>query len=366
MSSRVAVGLAVMLVLVPALGAQQPAASNPEVRLTALAARLDSLQRGFDSADVARRLASRPERKAHVTRAGRIVLVHWETVSSNRAQRITSRADSIVSEFGGISPAYLDAVVFVQDGTEFPDSVRASLGLSRRTPRGLDWRSSDTMQVAERLAASIGSGYRMTLDSVWRAWLPNDFGMVWIAKQQEEWALRSLTEPYFELGHGCLAGRLAACRLWLGIDSDSEPLAVRYTPTDLRRRVESQFPTRVPDRSSCLSGNDAACMRLAGVPGMLDRVPAPHEARASLIRAVWARHGAAAIGAALADRRGSVGERLMRAAGVSEDSLVLEWRAWTLARGRPDRLAASVPQALSVLFAALLVVFAASRSGRWR
>ncbi|MFI5279090.1 MAG: hypothetical protein ACHQU1_01235, partial [Gemmatimonadales bacterium] len=66
------------------------------------------------------------------------------------------------------------------------------------------------------------------------------------------------------------------------------------------------------------------------------------------------------------DSSGGVGERLARAVGIGEDSLVAEWRAWVLARGRPQRLMATLPQSMSVVVAALLLVFLAARSGRWR
>jgi hypothetical protein len=69
------------------------------------------------------------------------------------------------------------------------------------------------------------------------------------------------------------------------------------------------------------------------------------------------------VARALADTTGSIGERLARASGVGEDSLMLEWRYWVLNRGgRPsDRnlLADGVP---AVLLAALLL--AAARRSR--
>jgi hypothetical protein len=89
-------------------------------------------------------------------------------------------------------------------------------------------------------------------------------------------------------------------------------------------------------------------------------------ARGSLLRAVRVVHGAAALRRALADTSGSVGVRLARASGVSEDSLLAEWRAWLLTGGGGRRVTADFADGVPVALLGALLLLAAARSGRWR
>ncbi len=302
-------------------------------------------------------------------RAGRLTALFWESTSPELGQRMVVRADSMLEAFDAGLAGWLDRTVAVEMNASDTARVLATPGLRRRTVLEFSWISSnDTLNGAWHIADQIARRYRNTLDSEWQAWLPFEYGMHWQPKLEGEWALLSLTRPLVTTGAGCLAGRVSECRLWLALDRTDRPVAMRYRVADLRAELRrmSWYVTPPPDRDACLHGEDAACLRFAESRPFVNPIPAPEFARASLVRATWALHGQAAVAHAFADVEGSVGERLARAAGVSEDSLVSEWRTWTLARGRMDRLAMTVPQFIAVIFAALLVVFLAARSGRWR
>ncbi|MFI5208301.1 MAG: hypothetical protein ACHQX4_09810 [Gemmatimonadales bacterium] len=354
------------LLVASRLAAQRP--SDPDPRGSALLARAESLSQWQQQADSGRRREYAERRHGQLLRAGRLQLVLWESVTPEIGQRIATRTDSALEDFGGPMAEWLEHVVGVQANATDAAHVLAMPGTRGRTVVDLDWAyTKDTVSGALNIAGQIARGYRSSLDSVWRTWLPNEFGVVWLSQHESEWALVSLTEPFVSSGAGCLAGRLGECRLWLALDRTARPLATRYRAADLRAEIRrTQFAAAYPDRDACLGGDDAACVRFAESHQVVDPIPSPDIARASLVRATWALHGSRTISRAFADSAGSVGERLARAAGIGEDSLVAEWRAWTLARGRTDRLAATLPQSLAVIFAALLVVFLAARSGRWR
>lgn len=364
------------------LRAQRPA--DPDPGGTALLVRAESLSRIRASLDSVRRREFFARRRAQVLRAGRLTVVLFESISPELGQRIIGRADSVLETFGGGLAEWLDHVVAVQVNVSDAARILATPALSHRTAVELDWMrpalvdileahvhsttaEGDTVGGAYQVASEIERRYRGTLDSAWQAWLPGGF-VVWRPKIEGEWALRSLTEPVVTSGAGCLTGRVSECRLWLALDRTDRPVATRYRVADLRAQVRRSTWLRrtVPDRDACLGGDDAACVRFAESYPVVNPMPAPEFARASMVRAIWALHGPATVTRAFADTAGSVGERFARAAGIGEDSLVSEWRMWTLARGRMDRLAMTLPQFMAVIFAALLVVFLAARSGRWR
>lgn len=344
--------------------------SGPDARTATLLVRAESLSRDLKEKDRLRRAATESGRRGQVLQAGRVVAVFWESVSPETGQRLVERVDSIIEAFGGGPAELLDHVVAVQWHTADSARLLAQAALARRSPVEMDWGGDEVRHPevgAWELVGQIGRRYRRTLDSAWQRWLPQDYGILWERNWSDAWALATLTEPETTTGTGCLAGRLHECRLWLGLDDIARPIATRYRASDLRLPI-----TRWrnwggdPDRQTCLNGDDAACVRFAEAHRLVPSIPSPDYARESFVRAVWALHGPVALARAFTDRQGSVGERFARAVSIREDSLVAEWRTWTLGRGRTDHLAASLPQALIVLLAATLLVGAAARSGRWR
>ncbi len=354
------------LLVAARLAAQRPSDADP--RGSVLLARAESLSRWQQKADSTRRNEYAAQRRGQLLRSGRLQLVLWESVTLEVGQRVATRADSALEDFGGGLSEWLEHAVGVQANATDTARVLTAPDTRGRAVVALDWTNTkDTVSGALNIAGQIARSYRNTLDSAWQNWLPMEYGAVWLSRQEGEWALASLTEPAVSTGAGCLAGRLGDCRLWLALDRTSRPVATRYRAEDLRAEVRrTEFAAAYPDRDACLGGDDAACVRFAESRRLVSPIPSSGIVRASLVRAIWALHGPTAVARAFADTAGSVGERFARAAGISEDSLMAEWRAWTLARGRTDRLAATLPQSLAVIFAALLVVFLAARSGRWR
>jgi hypothetical protein len=358
--------LAALLVALPLAAQRRP---DPDPRATELLARAESLSAELTAAARVRGFEAATRRRGHVVRAGRFVSVFWEAVTPQVAQSVVARADSVLESFGGSPAAWLDRIVGVQFNSMDTARLLADPAMRHRIPAELDWTpAQDTIDGALAVALQISGRYRRTLDSTWQSWLPMDYGVVWV-KPSGDWALMALTNPEWSTGTGCLAGRLGECRLWLGLDRTARPVAMRYRADELRTHVKdlAWYRRSSVDRDACLqNGDDAACVRFAESQPVVDPIPSPGIARASLVRAAWTLHGATAVSRAFADTTGSIGERFARAVGISEDSLVSEWRIWTLARGRTERMAATLPQSLAVIFAALLVVFLAARSGRWR
>ena len=135
-----------------------------------------------------------------------------------------------------------------------------------------------------------------------------------------------------------------------------------FTAAELRESM-SQGAKWLAERSasgrSCLGGMNAACYAFARETGYTKPFPADDAGRRSLIRAVWALHGAVAVAGALADTAGGIGTRLARGSGVGEDSLMLEWRYWVLTRGgRPSVRGLLADAAPAVLLAGLLLAAA--------
>jgi hypothetical protein len=158
------------------------------------------------------------------------------------------------------------------------------------------------------------------------------------------------------------------------LDADEHAYRARYRGADIRRRTAGNdywFGSELRQTSQaeiqrCRDGDDDTCLRLVEKAAMMDSVPAADIARSSLLQAVRALHGPDALRAALLKRTGSLGERLAGASGIGVDSLVREWRSWTLSRGRVDRVRAGPGDAAVVILTIALMVFLAARSGRWR
>lgn len=366
MCSRAGVVLALALLARggTAVAQRTAAAAADDAGDRALLARADSLYAELQ----ARRAAQRASRRAQLEAADGVSVLFWEAVPRTVRQVLVADGAAMLREFGAVPDSFARNSVVVQvwatdtaavlDAPAFRDSRRI----------GMEWpQPSDTTNVRWRIAASIAAEYRETLDAAWRTWLPVDYGIAWKREREGGAAMRSLTQDVTFGGRECLAGKMAECRRWLGLDPDEHPYATRYRAEELRRMTrERWFGTSNADRSACLGGSDDACLRFVEERRWLSLIPAPDAARAAMIRAVHALHGAPAVQAALADTAGGVGARFAQAAGVSEDSLVAEWRVWVLSGGRPQRVTASAGDALPIMLLAGLALLLASRSGRWR
>lgn len=339
---------------------------DPDSRSTTLLARAESLEAALQQSAQARDAEDQALHRGQVFQAGRVVAVLWEVVNPVVGQRLLATVDSTIGSFGGGPAGLLDSLVVVQVLATDTARVLSRSALTQRRRIELDWVEADPDAGATRLINGIGRLFRTELDTVWQNWLPTNYGIEWSNRERLA-ARNSLLEPGVATGQGCLTGRVSQCRLWLGLDDDARPIAMRYRGSEIRQSIAGWTAwSGLRDRQACVRGDDAACIRFAEAHATVPPIPAPDIARASLLRALWTLHGPQALERAFADTRGSIGERLARAASIREDSFVTEWRVWTLGLGRSEPLAATLPQAVIVLLSVIVVVWTATRSGRWR
>lgn len=333
----------------------------------ALLARAESLWSGITRRDSASFYRLGLARGARRFDAGPLTVLLPGSVGTETGRRIASGAAQYV---GGVIPSAFVAsrVVVTYAATGVDLKLRAE-ALDGRTKVMADVRAEpDTFADGWVVAVALALDYRETRDSVWGGWLPLDLSLGWTLRRDGPAAVRELMRGDTRTGADCLAGGVAACRLWLGLDRDTAPYAVRYKPDELRRQIEATWfawGSAVGVMRRCIAGSDDACVRAAAL-GAVAPIPAGPAPRGSVLAFVRSRRGPAPLERALADESGSVGDRLARAAGLPEDSLVQEWRIWLLTGGGQRRVTASVADALPVLMFGGLLLLAAAGSGRWR
>jgi hypothetical protein len=349
------------------LSAQGPLEGS--VRDRALLSRAESLLAWANAKDSTLLVARRVAWRARLAVSGGLVLVVPSVVSSDHALRALDSARSLLREFGGIPESFPRSLVIYSFRALDTGAVLASRMLRARTRVQVslmqDTGGSWTVNGWD-VAASVMQAYRASLDGDWRTWLPADFGLGGWERSSAWQAYRELTEAPWSVGVRCVSGEPAGCRLWLGIDRDSAPYTTRYSAAELRTHFSSgsrEWRAARADRGvACLHGEDAACVEYAIQIQQPRPFPAFDVGRRSMLRAVHALHGPTAVARVLADSVGSVGDRLARAAGINEDSLVREWRYWVLTRGGRPRERSFAAEAAPVLLAAGLLLFAATRS----
>jgi hypothetical protein len=328
---------------------------------SAAIARADSIQRS----------TVRDQRLGQIITTATVPVIVWRSISQGLAELVAESASALIGTLGVIPRTALDSLVVVQASTSDIDALLALPQLrGRRMQVFNEEMFTDTSRVIWAVASATLTSWTSTLDTTWRAW-STDPRLGWSRDREGEWAQRALTGAADEVGKGCLAADLRDCRRWLGLDADEHPYRTRYRGSDIRRRLAQNFywgdrQSWWLDAERCRDGGDDACIRLAERFGSLDPVPAPDIARSSLLQAVRALHGPDALRAALLKRTGSLGDRLAGASGIGVDSLVREWRNWTLSRGRVDRVRAGLGEMAMVILTVALMVFLATRSGRWR
>lgn len=354
--------------------AQMPPGATAQERV--LLARADSLWRQIEARTERDRMARRELSRGRLVEAGGLAVVVPGEVTADEALGSLDTAAAILREFGGIPEAFARSVVVVSQNATDTNLALATPGVRsrRRVPLGgiqptqVKGGGTNLNFPGLAVASAVAWAYKDTRDSAWREWLPGDYGIGRWTRSSAWTAFESLTRSPFAVGSRCLAGDVRGCRLWLGVDRDSSPYRSRYQATEIRDYLNRYYRWFVQGSEAgrdCLSGTGTACYDFAreGHRLFISQFPAGDAGRRSLVRAVRTLHGARALERALADSAGGVGERLARAAGIGEDSLLIEWRYWVLTRGgRPqDRnlLADAFPAAL---LAALLL--AAARRSR--
>ena len=345
--------------------AQAPGAGT--VRARALLARAESLWTQLGQRDSANTQRIYRERRARRFDAGPLTVLLPGSVGLETGFRVATGAAGYLGE--ALPPEFVASRVVVAFTATGVDSVVRAEGLSARTRVMADVAAKpDSLADGWVAAAAVARDYRDALDTTWREWLPQDLAMAWTLRRDGAAAARDLMSGDTRAGADCLAGSVAGCRLWLGLDGDASPYLVRYGSDGLRRLVANRYFEATSARDlahECTTGSDEACERLASL-GFLPAIPAGLAPRSSVLAFIRARKGPAALPRAFADVQGSVGERLARSAGIPEDSLVGEWRIWLLTGGGQSRVTADLGDALPVVVFGGLLLLAAARGGRWR
>jgi hypothetical protein len=350
--------------------ATQSEAQAPRVG-TALArtrlARAEALFADIVVRDLANQHRTYRERLATRFDSGPVTTMLAGSVGAETGRRTAAGAAGYV---GGVIPqAFVASRVVVALAASGVDSVLRASSLGSRIRVLADVPAQpDTLADGWIVAAALARAYSETLDATWREWLPPDLGLGWTLRRDGSAAVRDLMRGDTHGGAECLGGSVAGCRLWLGLDRDANPYATRYRPAELRRLTAGRYFATGDARNlaqECTAGSDDACLRLASL-GFLPAIPAGPVSRGSILAFVKTRTRPAAVERALADTAGSVGDRLARAAGIPEDSLVGGWRIWLLTGGGQPRVTATLRDALPVVIFGGLLLLAAARSGRWR
>ena len=367
MSRVVRVAVALALTAGARVAAAQGARGG-EAATRALLARAEALQAQLARQDSVARQARYAELRARRFDAGDLTVLLPAAVGEVTGRRIATGAWAYLDTLGAIPAGYVRSLVAVAYEATERDSVTSAEGLQHRTRVMVEVPAHpDTLADGWTVAIEIARAYVDTLDADWRAWLPFDLGIGWKHGREDAAALRDLAAAATRTGSECLGGTAAGCRLWLGLDRDPDPFASRYTVAEIRQVAAARpfYEYMGPVVTQCVGGSDEACLRFAR-SGQVRPVPASTSAIRSVLREVRVVHGAAALRGALADTTGAIGQRLARAAGIGEDSLVREWREWLLTGGGGPRIAAGFREAMPVLVFGGLLLLAAARSGRWR
>ncbi len=344
---------------------QVPGAGTVSAR--ALLARVDSLRMQLAQRDSASRRPTYVERRARRFDAGPVAALLPGSVGMETGRRVAAGAERYVG--GAIPTEFVASHVVVAFAATGVDSMLRAERLGPRTRLMADVAARpDTFADGWAVAAALATAYGETLDTTWREWLPLDLGVGWTLRRNGRGAVWDLMRGDTRAGAECLAGNVAECRLWLGLDNDASPYRVRYRPKELRRQIGSRWFAWGDARAlahDCTTGSDDACVRVASL-GLLPAIPAGPSPRSSMVAFVRAGKSSTALPRAFADSAGSVGDRLARATGLPEDSLVQEWRIWLLTGGGQPRVTADLRDALPVVIFGGLLLLAAARSGRWR
>jgi hypothetical protein len=352
----------------PALRAQVPRGRPSGTR--ALLARAESLQAQLAERDSLAERAVYQRRLARRFSAGDVTVLLAGTADEVVGTAVAARGWALLDTLGALPRGFAASRVVVDVFALGVDSVLRAEGLSggERVPADF-FPALDTVSGGFVVAMALARAYGAMLDPTWRSWAPAGLTLGWMEGRDGVAARHDLLAGETRVGGKCLEGEVRQCALWLGIDHEDHPFRVRYAPSELRRHLEGRMSRFGPSGATprqCVNGSDEACIRFAESTRYVDPIPAPSAARASLLRAVRVLHGAAALRRALADTSGAVGLRLVRASGVSEDSLLAEWRGWLLTGGGRRRVTADVADSVPVAVFGALLLFAAARSGRWR
>jgi len=333
-----------------------------------LLARAESLLAQEEARVVAKKEAFWSRLRPRVIQTRGATFVVGEAVPAASAQRALDSGLTLLRTLGAVPERFAGRfVLYGMVDTRRDTLSRLGFG-SRRlllvdvSQAGPD--SSPSWSVsADAVARALAVEYRDSLDVDWRHWLPYGYAVPHWTRANTWGAFQELTRSPLSVAGRCVAGEVAGCRLWLAIDRDTEPFADRFTGADLRNLLPKSSLSNAASASevgdACIEGIDAACVSFFRARSFSD-IPAPEASRRGLLGHFRSLYGADAVERAVADTVGSIAQRLVRAAGVNEDSLVMNWRYWTLTRGGHPRERSTAADAapglvLAVVLLALVV-----------
>ncbi len=192
-----------------------------------------------------------------------------------------------------------------------------------------------------------------------------------------ERAYRSLLTTASAAVTDCYDGALDRCWDAMGLDHQDDWAAVWYTAAERRSlvgRVSRQLNSVTRGiLNSCLDAQrDDACMAVLLDQGGAASIPLPRGARMTLLAHTLSLGGPEAwrvLATGNIDAEGGpeapLKDRLVRASGVSADSLIGSWRAATF-QARPDVQSDTKKIRWSSLFWLLVLAGVSTRSTRWR
>lgn len=199
-------------------------------------------------------------------------------------------------------------------------------------------------------------------------WLPSPAAFGPLSRTAAQVVYADLVTAPWASTTACFDGNLDACARALALESAERPISLWFTIDEQRRAIRDSrsFGLRLePDYIACTNGNDASCTALLESRPYLIRTPLALAARGSVLQVAVELGGEGSLGRLVHADSGSVGERLSRAAGVSQDSLVTEWRARILA-AEPESIALTRVAGWTAFVWVLVWTIAATRSTRWR
>lgn len=350
-----------------AAAAEAQGVRSGTARTRALVARAESLQAALARQDSIAKLQRYDDLRARRFDAGNVIVILPTVVGAVTGQRIASGAKRYLDSLGAVPASFIAARVAIAYPTAGWDSVLRAEGLGGRARLMVDIPAKpDSFEDGWIVAAVFTRAYAQTLDPEWRSWVSEDLGLGFMKGRDDVAAVRELAAGDTHSGVECLGGRPAGCRRWLGLDREADSNSTRYSPAEIRALVSRRlFEYLGSVAKQCVNGSDDACLRFARSGGV-SPVPAGTATTRSVLRALRVLHGADALQRALADTSGAIGQRLARAAGVGEDSLVTEWRSWLLTGGERPHITAGARDALPVLLFGGVLLLGAATSGRWR
>lgn len=363
---RAILGLAALLAI--PLGASldgqttRPTESRLVERIDSLSAILTRADSVADVADAART----EERQRRLTsqidtfQVGPFLVVARKR-EAGLAKRYFEQAWAHYASIVGTEPTALDGQIFV-----FGKKGLLDLDIQGGTRVSTTYMPIDrTRAIGQILGRAMGTGLPEDLQT----WV-DDFFIRADQTRELEWAYRSLVTTESAAVSGCYDGALARCWDAFGLDHQDEWATAWYTESERRslvrrlNRASTASVERVVTR--CLDDQrDDACAAVLAESDPAAAIPLPSGARGTLVAQALSLGGPSGYTQLMNPSDDPLKDRLVRASGVSADSLMSSWRA-SVFQARPDVSRDTNRSLWSTLMWFLVLAGISTRSTRWR